>query len=257
MKVIYVNESNLFEVQKTAPDVAMALGYFDGVHIGHQKVIKTAKQKADNCNLLLAVLSFFPHPKSVLHSEKTLAYLEPIEQKIEKLERLGVDYFYVVEFTKNLAQVEAKQFLKQYVLALNAKQIICGFDYTYGSKARGNVNTLATYAIAHQIGFTAVDQLKLNGQKVSSTLIRQYLVERKLREISNLLGCFYKTKYCKKNGLLPNYSLPTMGNYKVIIENDGGLMEHYVTVKTSKKIQFHSDMEYLPNLLTIQWVDIA
>lgn len=100
MKVIYLNANNLQEIKQSCPNVAMALGYFDGVHLGHQRVIQTAKEKAKAQNLLLAVLSFFPHPKSVLFPNVEVSYIEPLEQKIEKLEKLEVDIFYIVEFTK-------------------------------------------------------------------------------------------------------------------------------------------------------------
>lgn len=255
MKVIYVNADNLSEIQKVAPDVAMALGYFDGVHLGHQKVIKTAKSKAEQHNLSSAVLSFFPHPKSILQPDVPVSYLEPIEQKIEKLEHLGVDVFYIVEFTKELSRVDGADFLEQYVKGLHAKEIICGFDYRYGAKSAGTVDTLATYATEKDLGFTVVDELKWNKHKISSTLIRQYLNSQRLQEIPQLMGCFYKTKHCKKKGLLPNYSLPSLGDYKVLIEKDGRLLEHYVTVKSSNQILIHSEYKNLPNELTIQWVD--
>ena len=255
MKVVYVNADNLSGIQKVAPNVAMALGYFDGVHLGHQKVINAAKQKAHQHNLSLAVLSFFPHPKSILQPQAPVAYLEPIDQKIEKLDSLGVDFFYIVEFTKEFSQLDGVDFLEQYVKGLNAKEIICGFDYKYGTKSAGSVGSLAAYANERNLGFTVVEELKWNRQKISSTLIRQYLSSQKLKEIPQLMGCFYKTKHCKNKGLLPNYSLPSVGDYKVLIEKDGTLLEHYVTVKSSKQILIHGGYKSLPNELTIQWMD--
>ncbi|MEH7097708.1 FAD synthetase family protein [Neobacillus vireti] len=255
MKVIYVNANNLQEIRQSSPNAAMALGYFDGVHLGHQKVIQIAKEKAKAVNLSLAVLSFFPHPKSVLFSDREIFYLEPLEQKVEKLERLEVDIFYIVEFTKELAKVEATNFLDDYIIGLNAKEIICGFDYTYGAKASGTVKTLEAYAAAQQVGLTVVDEQKWNNQKISSTLIRKHLSERKLSELPHLLGGFYKTKYCQKNGILPNYSLPNLGSYKVLIEDQQSFIECIATVKSKKYIQIHHEMSTLPNLLTIQWVD--
>ena len=255
MRVIYVNANNLQEIKQSAPHVAMALGYFDGVHLGHQKVIQTAKEKAQAKNLSLAVLSFFPHPKSVLCSDIEVSYLEPLEQKIEKLEKLGVDIFYIVEFTKELAKVGANDFLNEYIIGLNAKEIICGFDYTYGVKASGTVKTLAVYAATQQVGLTVVEELKWNNQKISSSLIRKNLTERKLSELPSLLGGYYKTKYCQRNGILPNYSLPNIGSYKVLIEDRHSFIECIATVKCKKYIQIHHEMSTLPNLLTIQWVD--
>ena len=91
MQIIYVNEQNIEELQKSATASAMALGYFDGVHLGHQQVITKAKEKAAEHQLALAVLSFFPHPKSVLLPDYEVKYLEPIEQKAEKLARKAAE----------------------------------------------------------------------------------------------------------------------------------------------------------------------
>ena len=254
MKVIYVNEANLGDVQAEAQDVAMALGYFDGVHLGHQKVVKSAKQQALKHQLSLAVLSFFPHPKSVLIPDFEVAYLEPIEQKIEKLERLGVDFFYVVEFTKELAKLEAVDFMQQYVVGLGAKEIICGFDYTYGAKASGKAETIHQH-VPENIGVTVVEELKWQGQKISSTLIRKYLRECQLQEIRSLLGDYYKTKYCCKNGILPNYSLPNIGKYKILIEKDGTISEAIARVKSKKKILLEDDNPAFDSVLTIKWLE--
>jgi riboflavin kinase/FMN adenylyltransferase len=254
MKVIYVNDANLCDLQAEAPDVAMALGYFDGVHLGHQKVVESAKQQAMKHQLSLAVLSFSPHPKSVLIPDFEVAYLEPIDQKIEKLERLGVDIFYIVEFTKELAKLKAVDFMQQYVVGLGAKEIICGFDYTYGAKASGKAETIQQQVPPH-IGVTVVEELKWQGQKISSTLIRKYLRECRLQEIQSLLGDYYKTRYCCKNGILPNYSLPNIGKYKILIERDGIISEAIAMVKSKTKILLEYDNPTFDSVLTIKWLE--
>ncbi|MED3661058.1 FAD synthetase family protein [Ureibacillus sp. FSL K6-8385] len=251
MKVVHIHHGNLQEIAETAPKAAMALGYFDGIHLGHQKVIQCAKKKADEKGLLTAVLSFSQHPKSVLFSEDVM-YLEPVEQKIEKLKRLGVDIFYLADFTKELARLMPDEFLEKYIVALNAKEIVCGFDYTYGAKAMGNVKTLEDFTAKKNIGLTVVNELKWKNEKISSTLIRQHLKERKIREIQYLLGDFYKIKYCQKDGVLPYYTLPDVGTYKVLIEDR---IECLATVKCKKYIQIHYETTKLPSLLTIKWLD--
>lgn len=254
MNVIFVNEANVRELQKEAVAVAMALGNFDGVHLGHQRVIKTAKKQARKHGLLTAVLSFFPHPKSVFMPGDDVSYLEPLEQKAEKLEHLGVDRFYVVEFTKDLAQMEAGEFMREYVLGLGAAEIICGFDYTYGAKAQGKAETIQAHVPPH-VGVTVVPELTWKGQKISSTLIRKYLRECRLEEIRSLLGDHYKTKYCCKSGLLPYYSLPNIGKYKIVIEGDGIFSEAIALVQPKKKIQLHADQPLLDRVLTIKWLE--
>jgi riboflavin kinase / FMN adenylyltransferase len=254
MKVMHVNAANLRDLQAEAPDVAMALGNFDGVHLGHQKVVQIAKQQAMKHRLSLAVLSFSPHPKSVLIPGFEVAYLEPIDQKIEKLERIGVDIFYVVEFTKELAKLEAADFMQQYVVGLGAKEIICGFDYTYGAKASGKAETIQHHVAPH-IGVTVVEELKWHGQKISSTLIRKYIRECRLQEIRSLLGDYYKTRYCCKNGILPNYLLPNIGKYKILIERDGTISEAIAMVKSKRKVLLEYDNPTFESVLTIKWLE--
>jgi riboflavin kinase / FMN adenylyltransferase len=250
-----VNADNLHELQQTAPPVAMALGYFDGVHLGHQKVIAKACEKAANHQLNVAVLSFFPHPKSVLIPGYEVDYLEPIEQKAHKLAALGVDIFYVVEFTKELASLVPNIFLQEYVKGLHAKEIICGFDYKYGQKASGTVETLAVYAATQQIGLTVVEEFLWQGEKISSTRIRHCLKERNVQALPLLLGQFYVTKYCQHTGVLPNYLLPNKGSYYVFIDTEEQLVPCVATVRCQKFVQLHHYVRDLPKIVSIQWID--
>src|SRR4051812_33833953 len=101
METTLVNQENLAAVQHKAKPTVMALGCFDGLHLGHEKVIKTAKEKAEERNLPLSVKSFFPHPQTVLfRGNKPFYYLMPQSEKEAGLRKLGVDFFYIVEFNK-------------------------------------------------------------------------------------------------------------------------------------------------------------
>lgn len=257
MRVQYVNADNLQQLQQAAPAVAMALGYFDGVHKGHQQVITEAKKCARLHGVSLAVLSFFPHPKSVLIPGYEVAYLEPIEQKARKLEKLGVDIFYVVQFTKTLAQLSPDDFLAEYVQKLGTQHIVCGYDYTYGHRASGTVKSLAVYAATQQIGCTIVNEHTWQAQKVSSTRIRTCVQEGQLHLIPELLGTYYTTKYCRKSGILPYYSLPKKGHYHVVIDTGEALVPCMATVLSAKTVQFHCDCTHFPQCVTIQWLEHA
>src|SRR3954469_25671010 len=111
METIYLNQGNLIDWQKKAKQNVMALGFFDGLHNGHCEVIKTASQKAKERNVSLSVMSFFPHPKTVIsNGKKRVCYLMPPSEKEEMLRKLGVDTFYIVEFDKEFASLLPKQF---------------------------------------------------------------------------------------------------------------------------------------------------
>lgn len=256
MRIQFVEAHQLADIQQRAPRVVMALGYFDGVHVGHQKVILAAKKQAVKQGVALAVLSFFPHPKSVLQRQ-AVHYLEPIEQKAQKLEKLGVDIFYVVQFTQELAQLSPHSFVEAYVRKLRVQHIVCGFDYTYGHQAQGNTDTLAVYAAAHHIGFTAVRAYKRHGEKISSTKIREHVRRGDVRTLPQLLGTYYTTKYCQVAGVLPYYTLPQRGHYHVLLDTGSTFIPCLATVLSATKVQLHGDEQSLPQLLTIQWIEQA
>jgi riboflavin kinase / FMN adenylyltransferase len=253
MQVLYVDEHNLSALQQQAVPMAVALGYFDGVHLGHREVIRTARQQADAHGLTCAILSFFPHPKSVLVSGYNVKYLEPIEQKIEKLEALGVDIFYIVKFTKELAALSPIDFLNEYVLGLRAEQIVCGFDYRFGARASGKAQEIVQYVPSH-VGVKVVPELKWQGNKISSTLIRDFIKSSRVDEIPSILGDYYITKYCFKNGILPNYSMPSDGRYKVLLETDCTVQETIITVKCPKLIDVPWSTSSDEDVLTIHWL---
>lgn len=257
MHIHYVDASNLAQLQQQAPAVVMALGYFDGVHIGHQHVIQTAKKQATACDVQLAVLSFFPHPKSILQPDKPVHYIEPLAQKAHKLEQLGVDHFYVVQFTQQLATLSPVMFLNNYVKGLHAVEIVCGFDYTYGHKASGTVDTLIHYAATQHMDCTIVGEHMHNSQKVSSTRIRHCLQSGNLRMLPQLLGSYYTTEYCQTTGVLPYYTLPKKGHYQIMLDTGNAFIPCLATVQSTQHVRFHCDERELPERLNIQWIKQA
>lgn len=257
MHIHYVDTHNLAQLQQQAPAVAMALGYFDGVHIGHQHVIQAAKKQAVTRGVQLAVLSFFPHPKSVLQPDKPMQYIEPLAQKARKLEQLGVDHFYVVQFTKALAALSPTAFVDDYVKGLHAVEVVCGFDYTYGHQASGTADTLAVYAATQHIGCTIVGEHTHNAQKVSSTRIRHCVQNGQLRVLPELLGRYYTTEYCQTTGVLPYYTLPKQGHYHILLDTGDAFIPCMATVQCTQRVQLHCDVRELPQRVHIQWIDHA
>lgn len=218
MKIIQVNEHNLAIVQENSERCVMALGFFDGVHKGHQQVILAAKEEAKKANLKLAVMSFFPHPKTVFSNEE-IDYLMPMEQKAERFKRLGVDLFYLIDFTKSFAALAPKQFIEQYIVGLNVQQAVAGYDYTYGKKGAGTIDDICAHS-NNRVNITKVEKIALYGEKVSSTCIRTKLRNGKVEEVTALLGRPYEVKYDEKIGVLPYYTLPEPGRYYVTVLYD-------------------------------------
>ena len=117
-------------------NVVLALGFFDGVHRGHQEVINRAKKLAVENNYKLAVMTFNQHPSIVFKkiAVEDMLYLSTTEKKEAIMASLGVDILYEIEFTSSFASLIPQSFVDLYIVDLNAKIVVAGFDYTYGKK---------------------------------------------------------------------------------------------------------------------------
>lgn len=179
--------------QQEIPASAMALGFFDGIHLGHQKVIETAKEIATEEGLQSAVMTFDPHPAVVLGHTKTPEYLTPLAHKVQLIKDLGIDLLFVVRFDRRIFEVSPQDFVDQYLVGLSVKHVVAGFDYTYGSQAEGTMEMMPKHARG-RFQVTVVDKLENHGEKVSSTAIRAKVREGKVEEVPALLGRFYETR---------------------------------------------------------------
>lgn len=160
----------------------MALGFFDGIHYGHLEVIQTAKGIARDKELSLSAMSFFPHPKVVISDGKEqVNYLMPITEKEKILESLGVDTFYIVKFDKTFAQLSPEEFVADYLISLGVVHAVAGFDFTYGRRGLGNLNRLKQDSKGH-IEATQVEKVECEGVKISSTRIREMLLQGRVEE---------------------------------------------------------------------------
>jgi riboflavin kinase / FMN adenylyltransferase len=175
------------------PPISMALGYFDGVHLGHQKVILEAKKQADQKGLGSAVMTFDPHPSVVLgKNEKHVQYITPLSEKINLIEELGIDYLFIVHFTAEFANLLPQEFIDQFVIDLNVKHVVAGFDFSYGRMGKGTMEILPFHS-REKFTFTIVEKFTSGDEKVSSTRIRQYIKNGRFTELPELLGRFYTT----------------------------------------------------------------
>ncbi|AJD91044.1 riboflavin kinase/FMN adenylyltransferase [Jeotgalibacillus malaysiensis] len=180
--------------QNDFPPLSIALGFFDGVHLGHQKVIGAALNYAKENGVKSAVMTFDPHPSVVLSSKKSsVQYLSTLEQKISKIEALGVDYVLVVRFTSAFASLEPQEFVDQYLIGLNAVHITAGFDYSYGKFGRGKMETLPFHARG-KFTSTTVEKQTDEHEKISSTRIRELLSKGETNKAAALLGTHYETE---------------------------------------------------------------
>jgi riboflavin kinase / FMN adenylyltransferase len=242
LKTITIDHKNDLHLIASCPAVA-ALGFFDGVHLGHQKVIQTAKKLADKKGLKTAVISFFPHPKEIIgKTGERVHYLLPPAEKAKKFSRLGVDYFYLIRFTPEFARLEPKEFVWKYLVPLQIKHAVAGYDFTYGRKGKGSLDTMEEDS-GYSITVTKVENVERNDEKISSTLIRNKIQLGLMEELPDYLGEFYETKgkMIRTDGkdeliLDRYYMIPPKGCYDVAIDRGEGWFDGRVLVTEQKKI---------------------
>ncbi|MGY3748151.1 riboflavin biosynthesis protein RibF [Vagococcus salmoninarum] len=192
MKIIEIHHPYQKELLPVE-DIVLVLGFFDGVHCGHQEVIRQGKEAALAKGLKLAVMTFNQHPSIVFKKiqPETMKYLTSVEQKARHMADLGVDYLYVVEFTSAFASLAPQEFVDQYMLGLNAKVVVAGFDYTYGPREIATMANLPNYC-QERFEIITVPKQMTDNKKISSTEIRELMAGGKMAEVTNYLGYVYE-----------------------------------------------------------------
>ncbi len=174
------------------PSLVLALGFFDGIHLGHQKVIGTAKEEASKRGWKSGVMTFDPHPKEVLRKGEQVDYLTPLKIKKAEIEKLNVDYLFVIHFTSSFAELTPQSFCDQYLIDLNVKHVVAGFDYTYGRLGKGTMETMPFHSRG-EFTQTVVSKLNKKEEKISSTRVRNCIRQGDVTETCQLLGRSYET----------------------------------------------------------------
>ncbi|RIP33509.1 bifunctional riboflavin kinase/FAD synthetase [Staphylococcus gallinarum] len=191
MKVIEVAHP-IQEKQYIQEDVAMAFGFFDGMHKGHAKVFDTLSQIAEEKKLKKAVMTFDPHPSVVLNPElKRTDYLTPIQDKVEILETFGIDYCIVINFSSKFADVTAETFIEDYIIKNHVKEVVAGFDFTFGKFGKGNMLILDEMS---EFNTTTVSKQEIEAEKISTTAIRKALKTGDLQKANEELGYRFRIK---------------------------------------------------------------
>jgi riboflavin kinase/FMN adenylyltransferase len=171
----------------------LAVGDFDGVHLGHREVIRRAVKTAADLKLPASVMTFHPHPREVLGQERYALSLTPMERKMELFAELGLDYVYVVTFDENLMRMQPEQFVEQMLLPLRVETVIVGFDFTFGFQGKGTPDTLAQLSKG-KFAVEVVRPFQIEDCKVSSTAIRDALDEGDVQKAAKLLGRRYSIR---------------------------------------------------------------
>ena len=214
----------------------LTIGVFDGVHAGHRYLLEKLQQQAVEKNLLSGVVTFNPHPQSVLHPHSQLLWLNNLEDRVRAFQELGVRIVAVLTFTPKIAQLSAQDFISLLKKYLKMQGIVVGPDFTLGRSQEGNINLLRT--MGHEMNFSVevISPFTIDGEVVSSTLIRQALIQGDMRRVERLMGRYFylrgKVITSNKRGrvlgfptanldIKPQQALPSNGIYATITQVNG------------------------------------
>lgn len=249
MKTIRIkNEQDIQQIEHTV----LVLGYFDGLHKGHQALFAEARKIAAAKDLKIAVLTFPESPKLafVRYQPSLMLHLTSPEERLQQLENLGVDYLYLVDFTSQFARNTAEQFFTKYISRLKAKTVIAGFDYHFGSDRRSAEDLEKLF----EGQVIIVPSVNFNGVKISSTRIRETVLAGNVAESNQLLGYSLSTSGIVVHGNargrtigyptanlapLDRVILPADGVYVVDVEHDGQMYRGMASV--GKNVTFEGD----------------
>ena len=186
---------NLESIPELARDSVLTFGVFDGLHIGHQDVLKTVHERADADNLTSVLFGFYPHPLTFLAPDKCPPVLMCLPKRVEILEQLGIDVAIFVNFNEQIASMSPWTFVNRILLELcRAKHVVVGYACQFGKDREGNAELLKSIGQESGFGVTVVPPTQLNGLPVHSTRIRQAIGRGDLGLASQLLGRTYSLR---------------------------------------------------------------
>lgn len=167
----------------------LTLGVFDGLHLGHQKIMRTVVDRAKNVDARATAITFDPHPRAVLYPESAPPLLQTLDQRLANFEVLGIEQAIVIPFTREFAANPADDFLRDVVHErLQAKEVYLGKGFAFGRGRSGNIDLLRS--MSKELGFFAdeVDEVRLRGNRISSSKIRELLADGRVNLARRMLG---------------------------------------------------------------------
>jgi len=183
---IYHSTNTFSKPEKTS---IVTIGTFDGVHIGHQEIIKNLVKSAHLNNNKSVILTFFPHPRMVLQKGSDLKLLTTLEEKIAQLEKTGLDFLIIEPFTKDFSRLTALDFVRDtLVQQLKIKKLVIGYDHHFGRNREGNFEQLKEYGTVYDFEVEEIPAQDIQNIAVSSTKIRKALTEGEIEKANTYLG---------------------------------------------------------------------
>jgi riboflavin kinase/FMN adenylyltransferase len=186
--------TNLGDIKKPFPKACVTIGNFDGVHLGHQILFSEVVSRAYGHKGTSVVVTFDPHPLKVLRPD-SIRLISTTEQKIELIEKAGIDVLVVIPFDRTFAATSAASFVEEILLGtIGVQELVVGYDYAFGRGRQGNIEFLKEKGREHGFPVTVVEAHYENGILASSTRIRELVAEGRMDEVRLLLGRYYQIR---------------------------------------------------------------
>mgnify|MGYP000219567983 CR=1 FL=1 len=213
----------------------VTIGTFDGVHIGHQKIIGQLVELAELKNLQAVVLTFFPHPRMVLQMDANIKLINTIDEKSKLLGAFGVDHLVIKEFTKDFSRLTALEFVRDVLVnKLHIKHIIIGYDHRFGRNRTANISDLKEFGEIYDFEVTEISAQDIDAVTVSSTKIRAALDAGNIKIANSYLGYNFmltgsveKGKSLGKKIGFPTANLHIEESFKLIPKNGVYVVKSY------------------------------
>ncbi len=218
----------------------ITVGTFDGIHLGHRKIIDSVNEIKKSKGLRSVILTFEPHPQIVLKNKSPdIKILSTLDEKLEMFESLNIDIVYVIEFTKEFSRNSAEDFYVNYIInKFGLSDIVIGYDHMVGRNREGGFETLKGLSGKYDFEIHKIDELKTEGYIVSSTVVRHMLQSSSVKDAEMLLNDYYSItgeviygdKLGRKIGF-PTANIKPVSEYKLIPQNGVYLIKSEINGK--------------------------
>jgi len=231
------NSINDFSCSKKT---VLTLGTFDGVHIGHRKILEKVTQNTENSEYESLVLTFFPHPRMVLQGQSDVKLLNTISEKIDLLEKIGIQNLVIHPFDESFSRLTAEEFVKDVLVdQFHIQKIIIGHDHRFGKNRTANIDDLVTFGKQYNFEVEQISVQEIKDVSISSTKIRKALTEGNMALANEYLGYDYfltgtilKGKQLGRTIGFPTANLQIEEDYKLIPRNGAYVVKSTINQKT-------------------------
>lgn len=245
---------------KRSGNAVVTIGTFDGVHFGHRKIISRLTEVARQTHAESVILTFFPHPRMILHPEDiNLKLITTIDEKAALLEQMGVDHLIITPFTRDFSNLSAEVYIRQILVEkIGIKKIIIGYDHRFGKDREGDLQKLQNYSSEYSYEVEEIPEQDIHDVAVSSTQIREALIKGDVQKANEFLGYPFclSGQVIKGDQLGRTIGYPTANilveeNYKLIPSD--GIYAVRVRLQTVPPLEprVYDGMAYIGNRPTI------